>query len=137
MSDSADAKHLRYDTSNVKHLRYDSADVKNYDTSNAKHLRYTAMLDIFQYVFSGILTISVIIFCAVQLIRLPADSSNIYVTIMVGLVLVWVPVKNVKSKITKKLAERMANNPPASGALSIPELLPTREVDDSAEIIPA
>lgn len=75
-----------------------------------KQLRYTIILDIIQYIFSGLLTLSVIIFCAVQLIRLPPESSNIYVTVMVGLVLVWVPVKNIKSKITKKLADKMASS---------------------------
>jgi len=68
--------------------------------------RYVVIMDVVQFAFSVLLTSFAVTFCAFKLATATDDASvGIYFPPMLALVMLWAPIKNIKSKMAKRLAE--------------------------------
>ena len=79
--------------------------------STSQNLKIISILDIIQFSFSMALTSSVIAFCMYKLITAASGSpdTTTYFSPMMALVVIWIPIKNIKSNLSKKIAAKLAN----------------------------
>lgn len=75
-------------------------DVNNRHQINP-YIRYFLTLEVCQFFFALGMTAAVIAFCAYKVATIPEDSPHfsLYFTPMMSLLMVWIPVRNVRKKI--------------------------------------
>lgn len=79
------------------------------NVNNSKYVKYMIILDILQYVFAATLSLAGVIFSAIQITRVPNSEAGMYFALLVGIILIWVPVKGIKSKVSKDLAKKFVS----------------------------